>query len=394
MSWDCGTLYRSMLASQWQRNRIRYFLRIVLAIMFPATLLSQVPDPEPLKQGIVHIEADKGVKELGTGIVFSVTPERIRILTALHVVKGAKSIHVAFYSDKLTLLPAQKMPRQSDDLDLAVLEVRAAPGVILPQKVPHFNFGPERPLHSGEQVFTVNAEWVVIPNSIARLDHGEDGEDTRMFEYTPNSVGNGFSGGPVFDDMGYIIGMHDKLTGLKDYAVAINIQSTIEMLKALGYDVPAGPSNDGVTGNSGKPLKMGTLQINGTFQPEGAPSSQTVITITPNAGNKTYTASLLGMMTFVGGASSDGGKTFVFPSVQSGGHYLQGTTLFSISAGLLTVKLGEGTASGGSYLQGGITGQMTVEGSGLGRGLFGRNSIKLSGELSGTYTESMVADVK
>src|SRR5664279_4660537 len=88
---------------------------VILCIAFSSVLLAQTPAPttvqeivqrsmdarvkeiEALKLGIVRVEAQKEVAEVGTGIVISASPERIWILTALHVVKDAKRVNVVFY---------------------------------------------------------------------------------------------------------------------------------------------------------------------------------------------------------------------------------------------------------------------------------------------------------
>lgn len=105
---------------------------------------------ETLKLGIVRVESQKDANDndVGTGIVISYSPERILILTALHVVKGAKNVQVVFYSDRSSRVPAQKLPRHSDALDLAVLEVRPAADLRIPS-IPPYHFTLSNTLQSG-----------------------------------------------------------------------------------------------------------------------------------------------------------------------------------------------------------------------------------------------------
>jgi S1-C subfamily serine protease len=234
------------------------FTKFFLLALVPAALAAQTADQtsvqqrvqqimaaqqqriEALKFGIVRVEAQKEVGEVGSGIVVSSTPERILILTALHVVRDAKRINVVFYSNRDTEVPARKLPRHSDDLDLALLEVRPAAAAKLPADMKPYHFAAANTLTVGQHIVTANGEWVPIPNNITRLSH--DG-NPQKFEYTSLSVGEGFSGGPIFDDYSEIIGMHDALSPDEKFAVAIKIDSALQVLEALDYDVPkAGPA--------------------------------------------------------------------------------------------------------------------------------------------------------
>lgn len=190
---------------------------------------------EARARGIVKIQAEKGVKDNGTGIILSASPDRILILTALHVVKGAKTILVTFYDDRSKPVPAQKLSQFSENLDLAVLEVRPTATFKLPANIEPHNFAANNTLQLGEHIYSVNGDWVPVPNAITRLSH--DG-DVQKFEYSNTSVGEGFSGGPVFDDYLNIVGMHDALNGDGSYGIAVKIDSALQTLQALGYDVP------------------------------------------------------------------------------------------------------------------------------------------------------------
>ncbi|WP_263355856.1 S1 family peptidase [Acidicapsa ligni] len=190
---------------------------------------------EHLKLGVVRVLAVKDAKEVGTGIVISSSPQSIFILTALHVVQDAKSVSVLFYSDQTKPIPARKLPKHSTALDLAVLEVDASPTFKIPEDIPTFNFAANNTLLPTQHIYSVNGDWVIVPNNITRLNH--DG-DPQKFEYSNVSVGEGFSGGPIFDDYQEIIGMHTALNGEGSYAVADKIDSALQVLEALEYKVP------------------------------------------------------------------------------------------------------------------------------------------------------------
>ena len=190
---------------------------------------------EALKMGVVRVEARKEVDEVGTGMVISASPDRILILTALHVVKDAETVNVVFYSDRVTPVLARKLPKHSDALDLAVLEVRPTATIKLPSDIQPFHFAVSSSLRQGEQIYTANGDWVPIPNTITQLNHDAD---PQRFEYTNVSVGEGFSGGPIFDQYDNVIGMHDAMSPRGNYAIAIKIESAFQALDALGYNVP------------------------------------------------------------------------------------------------------------------------------------------------------------
>ena len=110
----------------------------------------------------------------------------------------------------------------------------------LPADMQPYHFVAANTLTAGQHLVTANGERVPIPNNITRLSH--DG-NPQEFEYTSLSVGEGFSGGPIFDDYSDIIGMHDVLSPDEKYAVAVKIVAALQVLEALDYDVPkAGPA--------------------------------------------------------------------------------------------------------------------------------------------------------
>ncbi len=213
---------------------------------------------EAMAQGIVRVEAylyeTRENPQLGTGIVLSASPDKILILTALHVIREKKdsveeqfveahSVEVTFYTKRPARYRANVLPRRSDSLDLALLQVSPKNNPELPTTFPAYHFLQNGEMQLGEQVYSVNGDWNLVPNTISRLSHEGD---VQRFEYTNVSVGVGFSGGPVFDQYGNVIGMHDAMTteisNLPRYAVAVKIDSALQTLEALGCAVPkAGP---------------------------------------------------------------------------------------------------------------------------------------------------------
>jgi Trypsin-like peptidase domain/Sel1 repeat len=194
-----------------------------------------------LKRGIVPIETTTadGERDEGTGFVLSFNSDKVTILTALHVVSSARSIEVAFYDAPETFFDARKLPGDDPTLDLAIIEVDSSPRAKLPSDLPTFNFAMSSTMQEDSQISTANGDWILVPNMITRLSHEGDAE---KFEYTNTSVGKGFSGGPVFDGYGDIVGMHEAMRGDGKFSIGVKIDAALHALEGLGFQVPeAGP---------------------------------------------------------------------------------------------------------------------------------------------------------
>jgi len=207
-------------------------LLLPLCVTFP---LLGTPDWNTLNRSIVKVEAaKKAVSETGAGIVIAASSDSIRIVTAAHVVANATTWRVYFYSDQAVGYTATLLPKSSDGLDLAVLEVLPQ-GRALPGNLPRLPLRDRDTLRVDDHIWTVDSEWVHIPNTVVRLDHDSD---TRLFEYTKVAVDDGFSGGPVFDDDGRLVGIHRGGGAGGRYAVAAKLDSATDALAALGHNTP------------------------------------------------------------------------------------------------------------------------------------------------------------
>ena len=215
----------------------------------PATV--RAPDWNTLFQGLVRVEAEKQPKDTGAGLVIFGSADSIRVLTAAHVVAGATSLKVYFRSDRAVAYTAHLLPGNSDpgELDLAVLEVLKSDqkGRALPGNIPQLAARDRGTLQVTEHVWTVDGGWRIVPNNVTALDHDFD---TRKFEYTRGATNDGFSGGAVFDDDGRLVGIHDEGAAGGQYAVAVRVDSAVEVLAALGHNTPnlAGSGGRGNTG--------------------------------------------------------------------------------------------------------------------------------------------------
>jgi hypothetical protein len=145
-----------------------------------------------LKAGVVRIENSRFAGEVGSGFIVSIDGERVYIVTAAHVVKGAQNHRVFLYSRQHEPISAEVLNRQLDDTKgLALLLLRAdartASGLTA------LKFGPSEGLGNGEPVkivgFPGTSIWTVENSSIKRLD----GNDLVL----SGQIRGGDSGGPV-----------------------------------------------------------------------------------------------------------------------------------------------------------------------------------------------------
>ena len=218
---------------------------ILLAFALSAATKAQAPHFDMLNYNVVrvethrdHPEQEESADETGSGLILDTRDGVVRIVTAHHLVLHASKVKVAFFGDKLTLTDATVMPASSDSLDLAVLEARPAGTIRGTRAVPVISYAPSSQIVSSMHVWTVNGSWEPVPNNVVRLDHEGD---TREFEYTATSLGEGYSGGPVFDDAGRLIGIHTAEIPKRDYHLGLGVKMgrVMETLQALGYDAEA-----------------------------------------------------------------------------------------------------------------------------------------------------------
>jgi Caspase domain len=152
-------------------------------------------------------------------------------------------------------------------------------------------------------------------------------------------------------------------------------------------------------------MKMSRLTANVTLQPEGSPSIQLSLSMTPNAGGKTYTAGLMGSMTanYLDGTASEDGKTFTFtavgpgiaPFTMPGGYYTPG------SGSLKLVLTPNSAISGGAMATGSLAGAMILVANpyeaprkrpGAPTTPANTRPVTVSGQMNGTYFASLVPD--
>jgi Caspase domain len=139
-------------------------------------------------------------------------------------------------------------------------------------------------------------------------------------------------------------------------------------------------------------------QFNGNaiFQPEGHASTQIMIVVTPNAGNATYTGSILGTIsaTLVNGTFSDQGSTLIFKSLQSSARssFALDGKRYSISAAELSIKLSPGSSSTANRAMGTISGSLRLTGNPISKigQPSGSPAETVTGQIIGSFSESFI----
>src|SRR5260370_39800089 len=202
---------------------VRTIVAIIPTLVWVASARADV-DWDSLSQCVVKIQAEKTPDDAGVGIVIEEDLGSVRVLTARHVVNGAKRIWVYFATDRAKPFEAHVLGQASTDLDLAVLEVTSAPGHPTPTAFPQLTVGKNAKTLKAEQIWTVYSDGARVPNTIVRLNH--DG-DTQKFEYTRSGVDDGYSGAPIFDGEGNLIGIHEGGTGGGNFAIGVKGQSAL-----------------------------------------------------------------------------------------------------------------------------------------------------------------------
>jgi hypothetical protein len=167
-----------------------------------------------------------------------------------------------------------------------------------------------------------------------------DDDDPNLFQYSAGLVGEGFSGGPVFDEYLNIVGMHLKsgngasyLDVVKGhvptrngngYAYALKMDAAFQFLARLKCPVPkleslSMPLFGAPAPAPAAPMRFSQLLATGTYQMEGT-SGPLLLVVTSNASDSSYTARLTGgfLLTFVGGVKDQDGLTFSFNNLQAG----------------------------------------------------------------------------
>jgi hypothetical protein len=180
------------------------------AIVFLASavpLLAQNPCSDFLG-AVVKVQSGR---EIGAGVIVSADASRTIVATAAHVVPGTDSVNITFRGVTNRTFPASRLVVTSvSEDDLAILVVKPGGDVIRAVSPPYLVFRPSNDVTVGERVTTIghtgDTDWKCVAqvNSVTALRLGSD---PRFFASTRSGVGDGASGGPLFDQFGQLMGI-------------------------------------------------------------------------------------------------------------------------------------------------------------------------------------------
>lgn len=177
-------------------------------------------------RSVVRVEARQRIA--GTGVVWNVEGA---IVTADHVVEREENIRVVFDGKVLEAELAGRDPAT----DLAVLKVKSD-GMLIPAQI-----GEAKTLKPGHLVFAVGRPWGEEPivsagivSAIGRL--GRDNAWGHPFRegliHTDLTLYPGFSGGPLADAGGRVVGINSSVIG-RDLSVAIPSETVARVAEQL-----------------------------------------------------------------------------------------------------------------------------------------------------------------
>jgi hypothetical protein len=180
---------------------------------------------EPLKARVVRVVSTslEGMRQVGTGFVVALEADLAYIVTASHVVEGAREVQVEFYHRRNRLVPAKVIGMEAGDpKGLAALSV----GGGIPEDLSGLALDSSMPVRGGERVKTIGfprisgVSWAVISGDIV----GRKGSAITF----SGAVDEGNSGGPLIKE-GRVIGIVTEVAGKFAYATpAIIAQYSLE----------------------------------------------------------------------------------------------------------------------------------------------------------------------
>ena len=203
---------------------------------------SQPPGPavsalvyQSILPSLVVVQTDKydegNVFGLGTGVVINRAGS---VLTAYHIVEGARETQVSFADGTRTMAQVANVDR---DRDIAVLTPAMAPGLIVPATL-----GNPSTLRVGDEVFAVGNPLGLVASLSAGVvsgidrrsaPHGREEAIQGLIQFDA-AVNPGNSGGPLLNRGGQVVGIVTGLMNPTEQDVFIGIGFAVPINVATG----------------------------------------------------------------------------------------------------------------------------------------------------------------
>jgi S1-C subfamily serine protease len=186
----------------------KFITTIAIILAFCTSALAQNYDKdelininvyEKISPAIVSVVAqlDDGVSE-GTGCIISTDGQ---ILTGWHVVEGAKTIDITTSNGKT--YKAKLIAKMPDKKDLAIIKIETK------EELPTVSFADSEEVKVGQKVLTIGNPFgfsnTLTQGIISRIDYVKN-----RFQ-TDAAINPGFSGGPVLNSTGEVIGISQSI---------------------------------------------------------------------------------------------------------------------------------------------------------------------------------------
>ena len=219
-------------------RNISILIALVLLFGSPAFGRASQTDIEKPVVAKLRIARSNGSTETAAAIYVGKDLKNAYYVTVCHAVcpselsGGTPSVELQLWNSPSTIL-GQALPQIDRELDLAVLSV---PVSRLPEQLPEISFS------DPVQTTKINiighppaGNWSIWSGSIQNTN-APQGKFQMFTTTTDNSLVPGFSGGPVLDLEGNLIGMHTGTVGTS-YALALKITVILSALN--GWNVPS-----------------------------------------------------------------------------------------------------------------------------------------------------------
>ena len=222
-------------------------------------------DLDQLSNAIVGIDVFNSTganQENGTGFVVSVDRSTITVLTARHVFYPAKTkerfqgkVSVTFFVDRHKEYAAELLD-DSAPLDLAVLRVENVP-LSISARLPMIPVRPDSTppsITDGLRIFGGKpVDWLVTSGTVSGGDKSAEG-----LQYTANALEEVFSGSPLFDSNGLLLGVHVRTGEHAGIGRATRIDHGVYEVLSVRMGVTMNKLNFNVIPNMPTPISGGS----------------------------------------------------------------------------------------------------------------------------------------